>query len=491
MLTRGGFPAVLLWVAGAAALIGAEVAPGAQSRSAECGTWQQCRHLALEAAADGAFERFHDLAWRAVQTGPANDPQLMYLLARAMSLSGRPHDALVMLRRLAEMGMASDAASNDDFERVRRLKEWPDVAARIAEAAGAPPVPAASLERRAEALRHDGGTALRHDGGTALRDDGAPASRDDGAPPPRDDSAPAPRADSATGSRPERGTPSGEIAPAREVVAPVEALRVPALAIRPVDLAYDRDSARYVVADARGRRLIILDERLRRSMDLVREQSAGFYDITALEIDRRGGDLWVVSADAAGATALHHVQLVSGRPLATLHPPAGSQPARFVDVAVGSGVVYVLDGAGGRVFKLAPRSKALELAVELGVSAPRRLAVSPQNVLYVAHADGIVRVDPHTRRVQAIRAAPGVALPQLTRLWWRQGALVGVEDTDGGAQVVRLTLDASGSRAIGVASTRVAVPPNTAASLVDGEICFLTTSSGAGETTVVARVPLP
>jgi hypothetical protein len=292
-------------------------------------------------------------------------------------------------------------------------------------------------------------------------------------------------------SRHESGTPAGEIATPRAVVSPVEALRVPALTIRPVDLAYDHDSARYVVADARGRRLIILDERLRRSMDLVREQSAGFYDITALEIDRSRGDLWVVSADAAGATALHHVQLVSGRPLATLHPPSGTLPARFVDVAVGSSAVYALDAAGGRVFRLPPGSKSLEVAVELGVSAPRRLAVSPQNVLYVAHADGIVRVDPHTRRVQAIRGAPGVALPQFTRLWWHQGALVGLEDTDGGAQVVRLTLDAGGSRAIKIASSRVAVPANAAASLVGGEICFLTASTDAGETTVVARVPLP
>ena len=456
---------MLVGIAGVLAALVAR--PAAQTPPAECGTWQQCRQMALDAAADGAFERFHDLAWRAVQRGPANDPQLMYLLARAMSLSGRPHDALVMLRRLAEMGVATDAASNDDFNRVRRLKEWPDVAARIAVAAGGPSAPAASLERRPEAPRHDSATA------------------------PRDESATAPRHESAAASRRGSGTPIGEIAKPREVVVPVEALRVPALTIRPVDLAYDRDSARYVVADARGRRLIILDERLRRSMDLVREQSAGFYDITALEIDRIGGDLWVVSADVAGATALHHVQLVSGRPLATLHPPAGSLPARFVDVAVGSGVVYVLDGAGGRVFKLAPRSKSLELAVELGVPAPLRLAVSPTHVLYVAHPEGIVRADPQTGRVQPLRAAAGVRLPRLTRLWWRQGALVGLEETDGAAEVVRITLDASGSRAVKVASTRVALPMNAAASLVGGDICFVATSGDPAGATIIARVPLP
>ncbi|MEZ5288579.1 MAG: hypothetical protein R2712_27985 [Vicinamibacterales bacterium] len=41
---------------------------------------------------DGAFERAHDRAWRAVQQGPKDDPALLFLLARAQALSGRPED---------------------------------------------------------------------------------------------------------------------------------------------------------------------------------------------------------------------------------------------------------------------------------------------------------------------------------------------------------------------------------------------------------------
>ena len=55
------------------------------SRSADCREWRQCQQLALEARERGDYERFHDLAWRTVQTGPARDPMLMYLLARAQS----------------------------------------------------------------------------------------------------------------------------------------------------------------------------------------------------------------------------------------------------------------------------------------------------------------------------------------------------------------------------------------------------------------------
>ena len=73
-----------------------------------------------------------------VQKGPKEDASLMYLLARAQSLSGRPHDALVMLLRLADRGITTDAASNEEFAAVRRLPQWPDVEARLRGAEGRP-----------------------------------------------------------------------------------------------------------------------------------------------------------------------------------------------------------------------------------------------------------------------------------------------------------------------------------------------------------------
>src|SRR5438309_9768754 len=94
-------------------------------RESDCVEWRACRQLALAAADRGEYETFHDLAWRSVQIGPPNDPALMYLLARAQSLSGRPHDALIMLQRLADLGVAPDADTNDDFRRTRQLPGWP------------------------------------------------------------------------------------------------------------------------------------------------------------------------------------------------------------------------------------------------------------------------------------------------------------------------------------------------------------------------------
>src|SRR5436190_22810224 len=100
-------------------------------RDPGCHEWRECRALALAAAEQHEYETFHDLAWRAVQTGPPKDPALMYLLARAQALSGRPHDAPIMIQRLAGMGVAYDADTSVDFASTRRLPDWPEVEGQI------------------------------------------------------------------------------------------------------------------------------------------------------------------------------------------------------------------------------------------------------------------------------------------------------------------------------------------------------------------------
>jgi hypothetical protein len=95
--------------------------PAVPSR-AGCRDALDCGQRALDAAERKDYEAFHDFAWRAVQLGPKNDPSLLFMLARAQSLSGRPLVALVMLRRLATTGGAAAAVTSVEFERVRALR---------------------------------------------------------------------------------------------------------------------------------------------------------------------------------------------------------------------------------------------------------------------------------------------------------------------------------------------------------------------------------
>jgi hypothetical protein len=386
------------------------------SRDGDCAEWRACRELALAAAERGEYGTFHDLAWRAVQTGPPKDPSLMYLLARAQALSGRPHDALIMLQRLAEMGIASDAATNEDFSRTRQLPGWPEVEARIAAAAGA-------------------------------------------VPPPR---TPSPTPSSTTSA-----TPSSTPPPALglSVLAPATpSVRFSTKQFAVSGLAYDAPSRRFVLGDRLGRKLIVVDERSSQTMDLVRADSAGFLDISAVEIDAKRGDLWVASsAPADGAGTLHRLQLVSGRPLRAFQVGVNLGPVKLVDLAVGpAGAILVLDSLTPQLLWLRSGGTALERVVRIDAPDPVSVAARADDGLaFVAHRDGVSRIDLRSRSVSPVAAPKGVALGRLERIRWRRNALIAVQvDGEGSRHVIRLEMNARGSAI--TKAIRLEVPAPTA-----------------------------
>ncbi|HKB13306.1 MAG TPA: hypothetical protein VKD69_21725 [Vicinamibacterales bacterium] len=410
------------------------IAPaGAQSpgRDVGCAEWRQCRQMALSAAERGDYERFHDLAWRAVQLGPPKDTSLLSMLARAQALSGRPHDALVMIDRLAEMGVAVDAETGDEFARTRQLPGWPAVRARIeglkppaaaAAATSAAPAPAPATSRGAKA-------------GAVPRAEPPPAA--------------APATDAAAVS-----TVSPPAVPSP--TAPEEAIRFSTRAFTPAGIAYDAVSGRFLFADRRARKLFVVSERSSRTTDFVRGDSAGFQDIAAMEIDAKRGDLWVAStAPREGAGIVHKLQLVSGRPLRSFPIAADLEPVTLVDLAVtGAGAVLVLDSASTQLLTLRPGAADLERVVRLDVREPASLAVSGDGgMAYVTHHDGVLRIDLRTHATARLTAPSSVPLDRLERIRWRDRSLVAVRvDEDGTRRIVRLDLNASG-RSVSRATT--------------------------------------
>jgi hypothetical protein len=359
---------------------------------APCADVADCRTQAEAAAARGDLDTFHDLAWRAVQKGRKNDTDLMYLLARAQSLSGHLDDALVMLERIADLGVRTDAATNADFARVRQLGKWPELAAKL----GLAPAPSAP-----EAARNP------------------PAA----AP----DASAGPPAYAAGG-----------------------ALEFDQSSITPVGLAHDAVSKRFVVGDRASDRLLIIDEMSRHVVNYASGATAGFFnDLTGFAIDPRRGDLWVASAKGRGdqaASVLHKLQLVSGRTLMEVRVPEGHPAARLVDVTVApDGTVYAIDDVDARLFRLRPGTRRLEQVMRLGAATPTAMTAVDDRVLYVAAADGLLRVD-----LAADKATPVKSVEQLTQfvsLSWRANALVGVERVADSFLVVRIALDSAGTRA--------------------------------------------
>ena len=229
-----------------------------------------------------------------------------------------------------------------------------------------------------------------------------------------------------------------------------EAARFSTEPFAPGGLAYDTVSRRFVFGDLEGRKLKIVAEGMHHTVNLVSAPSAGFHDVMALEIDPRRGDLWVVSAATSGGTAtLHKLQLVSGRLLASFQAPAAIEPLLFIDVAVTTaGTVLVLDMAGRRILRLEAGAATLDLLMPLDVEAPASLAPADDRVAYVAHRDGIARLDLRTRTARPVVAPAGIEIGRFERIRWYRESLVGVQAlADGSRRVVRLTL-APGGRAV-------------------------------------------
>jgi hypothetical protein len=389
-------------------------------RQVGCAEWHDCRQMALAAAERGEYETFHDLAWRAVQTGPPKDPALMYLLARAQALSGRPHDAMIMLQRLAEMGVPSDAQTNDDFIRTRQLPGWPEVSA--------------SLDRLA-----------------------------------RPDSAPAVTA------------PAASISPSSSPA--LEAVRFSTAGFTLGGVAYDAVSRRFVFGDRLGRKLIVVGEGSNHAVDFVRADSAGFHEISALEIDAKRGDLWVASgAPADGAGTLHKLQLVSGRPLRSFRVAADLEPVTPVDLAITpAGAVLVLDSAGRQLLVLRSGGTSLERVMQIDALEPASLAAGGDDATaYVAHRDGVSRIDLRARTATPVAAPNSVSLAHLERIRWRGHALIAIRaDDDGSRRIVRLELNTSGRAVTQSTTLDGSVPPagQTFVTISGDELVYLVDGS--------------
>jgi hypothetical protein len=423
--------------------------PASGASAVDCGDWQDCRDRAITARDQGDFERFHDLAWRAVQKGPRNDGALLTLLARAQSVSGRPHDALVMLHRLAAMNVTTDAAESEDFRRVRALPGWADLRARIGDA-----------------------TALAADKPAA--DKASPAASSKTA------TAAVPKTDPSTADPSKPVDPSETDAAIGEVE---DALRFTTIPFDPAGFAYDSVSKRFIMGDRRDRKLTVIGERSQRVVNLAGEETAGFGEIEAIAIDAREGDLWVASTpDGGSSPKLHKLQLISGRLLftATLaEPPAN---VRLTDIAVmREGTVLALDGPGRRLFRLNPGARELEAVSSIDNAGLSSVATSPDGIVYVAAADGIVRLDSGGGNARLVKSSGSINLPRLECIRWYRGGLLGVQrSADGLFRIVRIRLDAAGRTATRVELLEKDVPLASPSSIaVTDEALFYLSRSTA------------
>ena len=437
----------------------AAFSPALQSPASDCATAATCRAQALIAEAAGDFEHFHDLAWRAVQKGKPNDPELMVMLARAMALSGRPGDAIVMLSRLADMSVKVDV-SGDEFRVVRTLKEWPDVEAKLSALTSpvvtdaAPPATEPATAKETPPKEPKSRTSPPSPRAARTEKPAAePATAEPKNPEPKNPEPKNPEPANRTPEPPNR-TPEP---PNPRTPEPVAELSFSAPTATTSGLAYDAVSRRFVVGDRTANGLMVIDEMTEHVVPLVSAAGAGFYDhLAAFRIDPRRGDLWVVSARTDGDHAesvLHKLQLVSGRPIFEVQATSFGE-VRFVDVAIDAdGTVYALDAADSRIFRLRPGSRTLELVTRTTIEAPTAFDVVGDRTAFVAGSAGVTRVDLATGH--ASRVATTTPLGEIVAVDAYGGILYLLQKSSDGEQLVRGKLDRAG-RTI------------TASSIIDG-----------------------
>ena len=258
-------------------------------------------------------------------------------------------------------------------------------------------------------------------------------------------------------------------------------------------LAYDGVSRRFLFGDVLGRRVMVLGEGSDTTVDLVRAASAQFLDVTAFEIDAKRGDLWVASTARDGdAGAIHRLQLISGRAIAIVESPSEFQAVRLIDLSIAAnGTILVLDGAAPRVIGLRSGAKTLEQLMSLDVVAPASIAAAgDERTAYVAHRDGIVRLDLQLRSAAPVTAPDGIALGGFEWIRWHRNALVGVQVLpDGTRHVVRLQLNRSRvTDAMAIEAPLGSERGSTFATISGDDVYYLVTQQGDSTTSPGARV---
>jgi hypothetical protein len=452
----------------------------AEARLQDCADAQSCREQALEAKERKDYDAFHDLAWRAVQKGPKNNPELMLLVARAQSLSGRPQDALVMLQRLTAMGVPTDAATSDDFERVRILPGWAELEAKVA---GNPAPPAPTSAPRSDTPK-PAAAAPTPKAEIPKPETAKPETPKPEASKPETPSKAAVKPDASTKAAAGRG---------KESPSPPDTLTFAAAGIDAVGLAYDAVSGRFLVGDRQDRRLLVVGERSGRLASLA-GSDGGVGEVTAFEIDTHEGDLWVVSAaSAAQPTTIRKLQLISGRVLTSIPLPSQHGSARFSDVGVTAQSVLALDTEGRRLFRVSKKGKTVDLVARLAATVTSLAAASDASA-YGAYDQGLLHVDLTTRALTVVDPGNENDLSGLTWIRWHRGSIVGIQRVGADAyRLVRIRLESAGRavRAVDVLADSLRLAGPTSATISGNSVYYLATPTGATDIVVHKQVLKP
>ncbi|HEY8571104.1 SMP-30/gluconolactonase/LRE family protein [Phenylobacterium sp.] len=214
----------------------------------------------------------------------------------------------------------------------------------------------------------------------------------------------------------------------------------------PEGIAYDARAGRVFVGDMHARTVLAVDRVGRVST------FAPAMSLTPLGMKVHGGRLWVATTNGFTDAKARRAELVAfdlrtGRRVgAWTHPEA--QSFNDFDFAP-DGAAYVSDSLGGAVFRLAA-GRMERLTPAGGLGYPNGVAVTDDGRhVFVAQGVSLRRIDTATKEITRVGNPPGLTSLGSDGLYWRDGALLAVQNGGTPGRVVRFRLSPERDRITG------------------------------------------
>jgi sugar lactone lactonase YvrE len=263
---------------------------------------------------------------------------------------------------------------------------------------------------------------------------------------------------------------------------------VPDTMFHPEGVAFDARTGRWFVGSVRQRRVVAVD-RDGAVSDFVRAGADGIGGVFGMAVDAEHRTLWIATtslprmqgfvATDSGRVGVYGYDLDTGQLRRSAWAPRDSSVHHtFGDVTVApNGDLYVSDSEAPWLFTLPLGGDSLvRFATHPLFRSLQGMAIAPDGAtMYAAdYSNGLLRVDLRSRSVTPLRVPPRVTLLGVDGLYWRGGALVGIQNGIAPPRVARFCLEADGRgvRALEVVDRNPSLADEPTLGVIAGDSLF-------------------
>ncbi len=236
-----------------------------------------------------------------------------------------------------------------------------------------------------------------------------------------------------------------------------EAFRIPMRPLLPEGIAYDPAEDVFYLGSIHQRKILRI-QRDGTYEDFTTVAADGMLGVLGLRVLPERRELWAVTAGIAGmngltdanegASSVHRYSLETGELIQAYRVSNEDAKHNFNDIVVAAdGRAYITDALSGALYTVDPKSNVLGVLHGPGTfSSPNGLALSPDgSLLYIAqYGVGVALMDTGTLEADILPHPESAAPVGIDGMYYRQGALIAVQNYLGMQQVTRFELRPDG-----------------------------------------------